>query len=93
MQWSECTITVTYEEAASQPTLSAYTINMGSPVTIYTNRQSTAATHTLRYSFFTVNQTIATGVTGSASWTPPVSLAAQIPNASSGWGRCFAIPM
>lgn len=89
LQWSECTITVTYEEAASQPTLSAYTINMGSPVTIYTNRQSTAATHTLRYSFFTVNQTIATGVTGSASWTPPVSLAAQIPNASSGWGTLF----
>ena len=89
LQWTECTITVTYEEAASQPTLSAYTVNMGSAVTVYTNRQSTAATHTLRYSFFTVNQTIATGVTDSCSWTPPVSLAAQIPNAASGWGTLF----
>lgn len=89
LQWTECTITVTYEEVASQPTLSAYTVNMGSAVTVYTNRQSTAATHTLRYSFFTVNQTIATGVTDSCSWTPPVSLAAQIPNAASGWGTLF----
>ena len=86
MQWEECTITVTYEEAASQPTMSSYTVSMGSAVTIYTNRQSTAATHTLRYSFFTVNQTIATGVADSTTWTPPVSLAAQIPNATSGWG-------
>lgn len=89
LQWTECTITVTYEEAASQPTLSAYTVNMGSAVTIYTNRQSTAATHTLRYSFFSINQTIATSVTDSCSWTPPVSLAAQIPNAASGWGTLF----
>lgn len=89
LQWTECTITVTYEEAASQPTLSAYTVNMGSAVTIYTNRQSTAATHTLRYSFFTVNQTIATNVTDSTTWTPPISLAAQIPNAASGWGTLF----
>ena len=48
LQWSSCTITVTYEEASSVPSLSAVTIPMGTAVTVYTNRQSTAATHTLR---------------------------------------------
>lgn len=86
LQWTECTITVTYEEAASKPSLSKTTFDMGTPVTIYTNRQSGIATHTLRYSFFSAGGIIASGVTDSCSWTPPVSLAAQIPNASSGWG-------
>lgn len=86
LQWSECTITVTYEEAASKPSLSKTSFDMGTAVTIYTNRQSSIATHTIRYSFFSANGTIATGVTTSCTWTPPVSLAAQIPNATSGWG-------
>ena len=51
LQWSECTITVTYEEAASKPTLNKYSLAMGTAVTIYTNRQSSIATHTIRYSF------------------------------------------
>lgn len=79
-------VTVTYEEPSSVPTMSAYTITMGNSVTIYTNRQTTAATHTIRYSYFNVNETIATGVTTSCTWTPPVSLAAQTPSATSGWG-------
>ena len=86
LQWSECTITVTYEEAASKPSLSKTSFEMGTAVTIYTNRQSSIATHTIRYSFFSSTGTIATGVTTSCTWTPPVSLAAQIPNATSGWG-------
>ena len=86
LQWSSVIVTVTYEEPSSVPTMSAYTITMGNSVTIYTNRQTTAATHTIRYSYFTVNETIATGVTTSCTWTPPVSLAAQTPSATSGWG-------
>ena len=86
LQWSECTITVTYEEAASKPSLSKTSFDMGTAVTIYTNRQSSIATHTFRYSFFSSTGTIATGVTTSCTWTPPVSLAEQIPNATSGWG-------
>lgn len=86
MQWNTCTITVTYEEPSSQPTMSSYHIDMGSSVTIYTNRQSEAATHTVRFSYFTINQTIATDVVDSVTWTPPLSLAAQTPNATSGWG-------
>ena len=62
LQWSECTITVTYEEAASKPTLNKYSLVMGTAVTIYTNRQSSIATHTVRYSFFSESGLIAVGV-------------------------------
>ena len=86
LQWTECTITVTYEEAASKPTLNKYSLAMGTAVTIYTNRQSSIATHTVRYSFFSESGLIAVGVEDECAWTPPVSLAAQIPNATSGWG-------
>ena len=86
LQWSECTITVTYEEAASKPTLNKYSLAMGTAVTIYTNRQSSIATHTVRYSFFSESGLIAVGVEDECAWTPPISLAAQIPNATSGWG-------
>ena len=58
---------------------------MGSAVTIHTNRQH-AATHTLRCSFFAVNQTIASGRGGFHHLDAASSLAAQIPNATSGWG-------
>ena len=89
LQWSECTITVTYEEAASKPSLSKTSFEMGTAVAIYTNRQSGIATHTVRYSFFSESGLIAVGVEGECAWTPPVSLAAQIPNATSGWGTIF----
>ena len=72
LQWSSVIVTVTYEEPSSVPTMSAYTITMGNSVTIYTNRQTTAATHTIRYSYFTVNETIATGVTTSCTSVPKV---------------------
>ena len=84
LQWSAVTITVTYEEAVSQPTVSASSVDMGSAVTIYTNRQSTSATHTLLYSFGGASGTIATGVGASYVWTPPVTLAQQIPSATAG---------
>lgn len=86
LKWTAASITITYQEADSQPTLENSTVTMGTAMKIATNRQSTAATHTLRYSFFTENGTIATDVGDSYEWTPPVSLAAQIPSAASGWG-------
>lgn len=82
--WSSVTITVTYEEAASVPSVSAVTVSMGTAVTISTNRASTAATHTLLYSFGNSNGTIATGVADTQSWTPPLSLASEVPCAVSG---------
>lgn len=84
LQWNSVTITITYEEAVSQPSVSSTSENMGSAVTIYTNRVSTATTHTLLYTFGNTSGTIATGVGASVSWTPALTLAAQIPSATSG---------
>lgn len=84
LQWSSCTMTVTYEEGISQPSTSAATVEMGKAVTLYTNRASTAAVHDFRYTFGGVSAAISTGTADSVTWTPPVSLAAQIPSATSG---------
>ena len=84
LQWESCVITITYEEAVSQPTVSSTSVNLGSAVTIYTNRQSTATTHTISYWFGNASGAIATNVGASVSWTLPLSLASEIPNATSG---------
>ena len=83
-QWTEATLTVTYEEGISQPSTSATTVDMGTGVTISTNGQSGAATHTILYTFGGASGTIATDVGDSVAWTPPITLAAQIPSATSG---------
>lgn len=69
---------------ATTPTLSASTVAMGSAVTITMNRASSSFTHTLTYSFNGVSGTIGSGLGTSQSWTVPLSLANQIPNATSG---------
>lgn len=84
MQLESVVITVTYEEAVSQPTVSSSSVNLGTALTIYTNRQSTATVHTISYCFGETSGAIATNVGASVSWTPPLSLASQIPNATSG---------
>lgn len=66
---------------ASQPSLSdMYVWMRDETVTIYTNRASTTFTHTITYKFGNASGTIATGVTDSTTWTPPLSLANEIPN-------------
>ena len=82
--WSDVTVTVSYEEAVSEPTTSVSTVEMGTAFTIYTNRQNAGVTHTLTYSFGTETGTIATAVGDSATWTPPISFAYEIPNTTSG---------
>ena len=58
---------------------------MGSASTITITRASSAFTHTLTYTFGTASGTIATKTTStSVSWTPGLTLANQIPNATSG---------
>lgn len=57
---------------------------LGSPLTIATNRASSAFTHTLRYRFGEAEGLIAENVGDSAPWTPPLTLAAQLPRAVSG---------
>lgn len=73
----------------SKPTLSSASFDLGSSITIYTNRASSSFTHTIRYSFGGASGTIATGVGTSVSWTPPLSLANRIPNAASGSGYIY----
>ncbi len=63
----------------------------GSAVTINTNRASTSFTHDISYSFGaltgqTAGLAASTGVGASTTFTPPLALLAQIPNATSGSG-------
>lgn len=78
------TVTLPTIPRASTPTLSASSVAMGSSLTITTNRASTSFTHTLTYSFGSASGTIASSVGDSTTWTPPIDLANQIPNATSG---------
>ena len=84
LQWTSVTLTVTYEEAVSVPTTSATSVSLGSAVTIYTNRTSSSTTHTITYAFGNATGTVGTNVGAFVSWTPPLTLASQIPNAVSG---------
>ena len=72
---------------ATVPTLNANSVNMGSAVTINLPKATSSFTHDIFYKYSSDSSytTLASGVTGtSQSWTPPVSLASKIPNASSG---------
>ena len=71
---------------ATQPTLSVASQYMNSAIVINTPRASTSFTHTLRYGFGALRETIATGVATNYSWTIPMNLANQIGNANSGVG-------
>lgn len=61
---------------------------MGNTITVTMTRASTAFTHTLTYAFGSLsNQSSGVSLssdTSSATFTPPLSLASQIPNAISG---------
>lgn len=83
-QWTAVTITITYEEAASVPSVSETTCPVGGMVTIFTNRASTAATHTLRYTFGSDSGYLAQDVGDSVVWLPSLMLAEQLPNSTSG---------
>lgn len=69
---------------ASVPTVSATGLDMGSTLTISTNRADASLTHTLEYRFGNTSGSIAQGVGDSYLWTPPTELAWQIPDAVSG---------
>lgn len=71
---------------ASTPTLSQSTQDMAQAITIFTNRASSAFTHTLEYTFGSQADVIATGVTDSHVWALPMALANSVPNGLSGSG-------
>ena len=74
---------------ASQPSINTWpgnspNITAGTACTIHMNRASTSFTHKVTYSIGSASGTIAnSGVTDNVSWTPPTSLCAQFPNATS----------
>lgn len=89
LKWTAVTLEVNWQEPATQPSLSVSTVEMGKSVTISTPAVNSAYRHTLRYAFGSASGTIATGITSSVSWTPPVSLANQIPSATAGSGTIY----
>lgn len=77
--------TVTLHTIPRTSSISMPATTMGSAGTISITRASSSFTHTLTYSFGSATGTIATKTTStSVSWTPPTSLASQIPNNTSG---------
>jgi len=68
---------------ASTPSVSG-SVTMGNTITITTNRAASIFTHTLSYAFGETSGTIASDVGASTTWTIPMSLANQIPSATSG---------
>lgn len=89
LKWTAVTLEADWQEPATQPSLSVSTVEMGKSVTINTPAVNSAYRHTLRYAFGGASGTIATGIASSVSWTPPVSLANQIPSATAGSGTIY----
>ena len=89
LKWTAVTLEVDWQEPATQPSLSASTVEMGKAVTINTPAVNSSYRHTLRYAFGGASGTIATGIASNTSWTPPVSLANQIPSATAGSGTIY----
>ena len=75
--------TLTTIPRTSNISISASSANMGSAITVYSNRKSTSFTHYLYYSIGNGWQRIATGIGDSYAWTVPLSLASSIPSATS----------
>lgn len=76
---------ITLDSIPRTSSVSAGNMTLGSVGKINISRASSSFTHTLTYSFGNTSGTIATKTTAtSVSWTPSLSLANQIPNATSG---------
>lgn len=76
---------ITLDSIARASGVSAPNVAMGSATTIAISRASSSFTHTLTYAFGSATGTIATKTTStSVSWTPPLTLASQIPKAVTG---------
>lgn len=79
--------TVTLPTIPRAATLSYGAMTMGTAATIKITPPVSGATSTITYKFGSASGTIVTKTSAaSVSWTPPTSLAAQIPNSASGTG-------
>lgn len=68
---------------ASKVSLSTSSQNLGSSITIYTNRASSSFTHVIKYKLGNASGTIGSNVGNSVTWTLPNSLANQITTSTS----------
>ena len=76
---------ITLDSIPRASSVSAPNGTMGTALTLSIARASSSFTHTLTYAFGSTSGTIAAKTTStSVSWTPPLSLASQIPNTASG---------
>lgn len=82
--WGAVTLEVDWQEPATQPSLSASTVEMGKSVTINTPAVNSAYRHNIWAAFGNAGVVIAERVVSSTTWTPDVNLASQISNATSG---------
>jgi len=71
---------------ASTPTLSPSTLDAGTVMSLNTNRASSGFTHNITWIFGSQSGSVGTGIGQTASWTPPLSLLTEIPNAAQGNG-------
>lgn len=77
--------TVTLNTIPRASSVSGKAAVMGQESTVTVTRASSSFTHTLKYSFGSVTKTFATKTDAvSVAWTPPLSLASQVPDAVSG---------
>lgn len=77
---------------ATTPTYSAASVDMGSAVSITLANPDASATHTLTYTFGTATGTIATAQgNGTFSWTPPLTLASEIPSTTQAWASVSCV--
>lgn len=84
LKWTVVTLEVDWQEPATQPSLSASTVEMGKSVTINTPAVNSAYRHNIWAAFGNAGVVIAERVVSSTTWTPDVNLASQISNATSG---------
>ena len=81
---SNLTLYAIWQNISSYPTVTSGDIGDGKTISI-TDRDSSAASYDVSYSFGNAKGTIATKTTSkSLSWTPAMSLCSQIPNSTSG---------
>lgn len=77
-------VTLTSIPRATTPTVNDSDIDLGTSITVSMPRATSSFTHTLRYAFGKTSGTIGSGLGTSKAWAPPLSLASQIPNTTSG---------
>ena len=77
------TVTLTTIPRATTPTFSSSNVTMGNSVTINLPRASSSFTHSVKWEFGEQSGEMS-NVATSTTWAVPVSLASEIPNATSG---------